>query len=621
MSYLSLYRKYRPQRFEDVIGQEPVVRTLQNALQRGRVAHAYMFSGPRGTGKTSLARLLAKGLNCAQGPTAEPCNICSNCQRISDGFAMDVIEIDGASNRGIDEIRDLRENVRFAPTEGGYKVYIIDEVHMLTTDAFNALLKTLEEPPTRVVFVLATTEPHKVPETIASRCQCFEFRNFTTEQLITRLKQVVEAEQLDVASGALHLIGRHAAGGMRDALALLDQAVSFQTGRIEESHIAELLGVVPEEQLCQLLNYIAGQKRPDAITLIHQMIGNGADPTQLGKDCISFLRELMLATVGKPEASLITAQSWAERWPDLASLELENILVLIDLLARAVADMRWMSPVWLPLEMAVVRSTEDGWNKNTQLGGSREKSPGERELVERLQRLETAIRELQASGGHPDSPLSLEKAETHEAIEANRPAATASQGADIAGMSEPPSTDWRREFELLLSRWSEVSEALRQERQAPVEAFLREATPRGLDEEGRILLAFERAKEFHKASLEQPKNKEVLERILAPLMGRAVEVVCCFEDEIPSTAPSISTGTEVMGAVPRQEAPPDSEANSVLVHQEQDVASGTHGHAKSQGELGEDAGTGNPALKAALEIFGGTVVKVKDDSGEGSEHQ
>jgi DNA polymerase-3 subunit gamma/tau len=590
MSYLSLYRKYRPQRFEDVIGQEPVVRTLRNALQRGRVAHAYMFSGPRGTGKTSLARLLAKGLNCLQGPTAEPCNACSNCQRISDGFAMDVVEIDGASNRGIDEIRDLRENVRFAPTEGGYKVYIIDEVHMLTTDAFNALLKTLEEPPERVVFVLATTEPHKVPETIASRCQRFEFRNFTTEQLITRLEQVVEAEQLDVASAALSLIGRHAAGGMRDALALLDQVVSFQSGRIEEIHVAELLGVVPEEQLCQLLDHIAGHKRPAAITLIHQMIGNGADPAQLGKDCISLLRELMLARVGKSEDSGIMEESWAARWPDLVALELEEILTLIDLLARAVADMRWMSPVWLPLEMAVVRSTEAGSKKNTQPGDLHGNLIRERELVERLQHLEAIVKELQASSNQP-ALVGSEEAETGETIETKaKPAADHFRKTDTVGMSVTPSTggSGEGEFGLLLSRWGEVSEALRQERQAPVEAFLREATPRGLDEEGRILLAFSRAKEFHKASLEQPKNKEVLERILAPIVGRAVEVVCCFEDEIPS----ILRESDSMGTAHQQE-----------------------------GAISETSRTENPALKAALKIFGGTVVKVKDDSGEGSGYQ
>ncbi|NMB47207.1 MAG: DNA polymerase III subunit gamma/tau [Firmicutes bacterium] len=616
MSYLSLYRKYRPQRFEDVIGQEPVVRTLWNALERGRVAHAYMFSGPRGTGKTSLARLLAKGLNCRQGPTAEPCNVCSNCQRISDGYAMDVIEIDGASNRGIDEIRDLRENVRFAPTEGGYKVYIIDEVHMLTTDAFNALLKTLEEPPERVVFVLATTEPHKVPETIASRCQRFEFRNFTTGQLIARLEQVVEAEELDVAPAALKLIGRHAAGGMRDALALLDQSISFQSGRIEESHIAELLGVVPEEQLYELLNSIAGKERVAAITLVHEMIGSGADPAQLTKDCISLLRDLMLTKADDSEAVLMAEnENWAHRWPQLASLELDGILTLIDVLSRAVADMRWMSPVWLPLEMAVVRSAGGNQEPNRQPANSQRDWVGQGELAQRLDRLEAAVRELQAGDKPSDTPVKSPNIPTSN-MSASDQASTASDGRrSDTDRDFSPSNDRQAELRSLVSRWDEVSELLKQERQAPVEAFLREGRPWGIDQEGRLLLVFPRTKEFHKVSLEQPMNKEVLERVLAPLMGRAVEVLCYFEDEAPTScaiAEKDITGSDSGENQPAAEmdnwAP--AEDMSALGQQENAIPM-----SKQQ----ESKVAGNPALEAAFRVFGGTVVELRDESGEGSE--
>lgn len=620
MSYLSLYRKYRPQRFEDVVGQEPVVRTLQNALQRGRVAHAYMFSGPRGTGKTSLARLLAKGLNCNQGPTANPCNVCSNCQRISDGFAMDVVEIDGASNRGIDEIRDLRENVRFAPTEGGHKVYIIDEVHMLTTDAFNALLKTLEEPPERVVFVLATTEPHKVPETIASRCQRFEFRNFTTEQLVMRLRQVVAAEELDVSSAALELIGRHAAGGMRDAIALLDQAISFQTGRIEESHIAELLGVVPGEQLCELLDSIAGEERLAALTLLHQMIGRGVDPAQLGKDCIGFLRELMVAKASNRPYLTTDRENLAGKWPALASLELERILILIDLLARAVADMRWMSPVWLPLEMAVVRGTGDNWEEDTELADKRGDARGLQEVTQRVAHLEAAIKELKGLVTLSDSRLSpvIDETGTHQ--RSSYEVATSESGGGLGlgeQVSASPSPSNEAEFNSLLPRWGEVSEILRQERQAPVEAFLREATPQGFDSDGRLLLAFPRAKEFHKVSLEQPKNKEVLEKVLAPLVGRAIEVVCQFEDDIPGA--EISTKVESMEANTGAVGPKPKAFGSTP--EEEVLATGVNEADRSTEGEQADVGVGNPALEAALKIFGGTVIELKDDTGEGSKQQ
>ena len=597
MSYLSLYRKYRPQTFEDVVGQEPVVRTLRNALQRGRVAHAYMFSGPRGTGKTSLARLLAKGLNCRQGPTAEPCNVCSNCQLISDGFAMDVVEIDGASNRGIDEIRDLRENVRFAPTEGGYKVYIIDEVHMLTTDAFNALLKTLEEPPEYVVFVLATTEAHKVPKTIASRCQRFEFHNFTTEQVVMRLQQVVEAEGLDVEPAALHLIGRHAGGGMRDALALLDQAVSFQGERIEEKHIAELLGVVPEEQIGKLLNHIAGTERLAALNLLHDIIGGGADVQQLTKDCISFLRELMLAKAAGKAKLPADGQGevpgvMVKNWVNLSSLPMERILSLIDLLAGALADMRWVSPVWLPLEMAVIRGSEE----QTKGGPSRERQIQAAEvskLTERVQRLEKLVAEMLAN--RKASPLAVEE-EADDLANTGEPRQNSEeeelQPKSETAISPQPAASGQDELKRLLARWSDVSEKLRQERQAPVEAFLRESKPVGFDEDGRLLLVFPRAMEFHKVSLEQPRNKDVLERVLSQVAERPMEVVCCFEDETRE-ADGFSQGLE--------EEPAETLGE-------------TSGIQAAQAAAGD---SGNPALDAALKIFGGTVQEVRYESERG----
>ena len=223
MAYVALYRQWRPQDFKNLVGQNHISSTLKNAIQLGKIAHAYLFSGPRGTGKTSTAKILAKSLNCMNGPTSDPCNVCANCERITNGTSMDVLEIDAASNRGIDEIRELRESVKFAPVDGRYKVYIIDEVHMLTNEAFNALLKTLEEPPAHVVFILATTEAHKIPATIHSRCQRFDFRRIGFREIEQRLTDVAQHNGLTVAPDALKLIASHADGGLRDALSILDQ--------------------------------------------------------------------------------------------------------------------------------------------------------------------------------------------------------------------------------------------------------------------------------------------------------------------------------------------------------------------------------------------------------------
>ena len=591
MAYLSLYRKYRPQRFADVTGQTPVVRTLQNALERGRVAHAYMFSGPRGTGKTTLARLLAKGLNCENGPAREPCNICANCQRINDGAAMDVIEIDGASNRGIDEIRYLRENVRTGSTEGGYKVYIIDEVHMLTTDAFNALLKTIEEPPGHVVFVLATTEAHKVPETIASRCQRFEFRNFTDEQLVARLNQVVDVEGVKVTPDALKLIARHARGGMRDALALLDQAISFQGGEIEEIHVAQLLGVVPADQIWRLLDSLAAQDGISAITQLHQLIEEGADPAQLAKDCVSFLRDLMLAKAQDNPGEL--DGKWGAL-PHLTAMDLGQTLDLIDALAEATAAMRWMSPPWLPLEMAIIRTTERvAWQEAQPVPRSND-TPKESTAKSLAEGRETQSKE---------STTEPSRYEDRATIEAEKAISGTEPLSSVAAASPDTGND---EFQSFLARWDQVSDILRQERNAPVEAFLREATPVGIDRDDRLVLAFPRDKEFHKASLEQPKNTEVLQRCLSRVVGRPMEAICCYEDELPEMAEDKARGT----SSPSAHRAPEHQDTKQQDTKQQDVEQQS---TESPGDTLETE-TGNPALDAARRLFGGTIKEVSTDN-------
>jgi len=293
LAYVALYRKWRPQGFDSLVGQEAVRTALTNALETGRIAHAYLFAGPRGTGKTSTAKILAKAVNCEHGPTPNPCNKCQNCVRINDGTSMDVFEIDAASNRGIDEIRDLREKVAFAPVNGRYKVYIIDEVHMLTTEAFNALLKTLEEPPPHVIFILATTEPHKIPATIHSRCQRFDFKRVTDSDIVKRLREVADGSGIAADDDALQLIAVQADGGMRDALSLLDQC-GVMAERVSAETVRSVLGIVGREALRELVKAVGEGNVPKALELLEALLAGGKDVKQIITELAEYLRAVLL---------------------------------------------------------------------------------------------------------------------------------------------------------------------------------------------------------------------------------------------------------------------------------------------------------------------------------------
>ena len=300
MSYLVLARKWRPQSFEDVSGQSHITRTLQNAIRAGRIAHAYLFTGVRGVGKTTAARILAKALNCAQGPTATPCNECVQCKEIIQGSCLDVIEIDGASNRGIDEVRQIIENVRYQPARCAFKIYIIDEVHQVTKDAFNALLKTLEEPPPSVKFILATTEPHRLPETILSRCQRFDFRRISLKEIVQRLGDICAREGLKISQGALIAVAREADGSMRDAQSLLEQVLSCfgteqQAGEVDETMLQEVLGLAERRMLFDISESIIAGDGKRCLELVAQAAEQGRDFTRLSKDLVEHFRNLMVA--------------------------------------------------------------------------------------------------------------------------------------------------------------------------------------------------------------------------------------------------------------------------------------------------------------------------------------
>jgi DNA polymerase-3 subunit gamma/tau len=305
MSYLVLARQWRPQVFEDVVGQRSITHTLQNAISQNRVSHAFLFSGARGVGKTSTARILAKALNCEKGPQLNPCNQCSNCKEITDGTSMDVIEIDGASNRGIEEIRELRENVRYTPAKSHYKIYIIDEVHMLTREAFNALLKTLEEPPAHIIFIFATTEPHKIPATILSRCQRYDFKRIPLKELIESLKQIVRKEGIQISQRGLLIIARESEGSMRDAQSLLDQVISYGGKEIKDEDITEVLGLIDQKILSDTIDAIADKDGEKCVEIVEHIYHYGYDIQHFCQDLLHTLRNLILIKVSKHPEGLM----------------------------------------------------------------------------------------------------------------------------------------------------------------------------------------------------------------------------------------------------------------------------------------------------------------------------
>jgi DNA polymerase-3 subunit gamma/tau len=358
MSYLVLARKWRPQGFDDLIGQEPIMHILKNALDQSKISHAYIFSGPRGVGKTSTARILAKALNCKEGPTPSPCGTCESCRSITDGSSVDVTEIDGASNNSVDDIRDLRERVKYAPSGGKYKVYIIDEVHMLSTSAFNALLKTLEEPPSHVIFVLATTEMKKIPATVLSRCQHMPFRRISSSMIKTRLKVISDAEGIRISSPALSLVAKAADGSVRDSLTILDQLSSFSS-EITEENVQSLLGMADFGLISKLSRALISGNRVDIIDTVNLLSENGADFRSFTKELVQFFRDLLVASVvQKPEDALdLNAEELSVVKEIISTSSEDQLTLMLSEIMKAETDVRNSSSPRLALEMALIRTS------------------------------------------------------------------------------------------------------------------------------------------------------------------------------------------------------------------------------------------------------------------------
>ena len=359
MSYQVFARKYRPQTFDDLVGQEHVTRTLKNAVEQNRLAHAYLFVGPRGIGKTSTARILAKALNCIHGPTVTPCGVCDSCKEIAGGNSLDVLEIDGASNNGVEQVRELRDNVRYAPAKGKYKIYIIDEVHMLTSQAFNALLKTLEEPPEHVKFIFATTEPQKVLPTILSRCQRFDLHRIPANLIAEHLQFIAGKEKITLEPAAAHAIARGADGGLRDAESMLDQLVAFCGETIAESDVLNVFGFTSEQTVAGFTEKILRGETAEALGLLDEQSAAGKEMMKLMSDLIAHLRDLLVFKV-KPDALADEAapELQSSLGKEAALIETDRLLELIEQFAEAEGRMKWAPNKKLHFEVAVIKAIQ-----------------------------------------------------------------------------------------------------------------------------------------------------------------------------------------------------------------------------------------------------------------------
>jgi len=509
MEHQSLYRKWRPQTFEDIIGQKHITQTLINAISLNRISHAYIFSGPRGVGKTTTARILAKSLNCEKGPTPHPCNKCERCIRITNGYSMDVMEIDGASHNGVDSIRELRNKVNFAPAEGRYKIYIIDEVHMLSQGAFNALLKTLEEPPPHVIFIFATTDPHKIPNTILSRCQWFNFRRISLADIVAKLKMIVEDEKLNIDDKTLNIIARSSTGSMRDAESALDQIIAYCGKDITSQSVREVLGIIEEEVFFEFLEAIIKNDTLKGIEIVNRTSDLGEDASQFIKNLMEYVHNLSLAKVCQKEVLNLKGIFTEDRERLLKqskTIKLEKLFNIVNYLAEAERKMRYTRHPWILLEMLVIKFTVGENYSLKEVGEEKDKY-----FLDFSTKKEVLI-----SG--------KKNAVTREEVPPKKKIQDKVKNKEESSIqAKEVSTDL--DFN---QAWTTILNKIKKTKMAVYSFII--ANNLITIENNKLIIGFNKEYTFHKESLEKQNNKIFLQELIKEETGRLLAIECIIND-------------------------------------------------------------------------------------------